>query len=93
MQTQNGQNVCPKCKSVNIANDARNVSKTPKLLTSAEIEFLEFFNRIDSPCLIKSLQLIHDLAVYHSDVPFYEEEKGALYDVRVLWEKIEEMVR
>ena len=88
MRTSNGQ-VCPKCKSVNIANDTRNVSKTVKLLTSAEVDFLEFFNYLDSPKFVNSLKLIHDLAVYHSDVLFDVEEKTTLYDVRTLWEKIE----
>ena len=93
MQTPNGPNVCPKCNSVNIANDTRNVSKTSKLLTSAEVDFLELGNCLNSPDLVKSLKLIHDLAIYHSDVAFGTEEKTALYDVRVLWEKIEEMIK
>jgi hypothetical protein len=92
MRTSNGPNVCPKCNSVNIANDTRNVSKTSKLLTAGEVELLEFFVYLNRPDLVKSLKLIHDLAIYHSDVAFDTEEKTALYDVRVLWEKIEEMI-
>ena len=88
MQTPDGQNVCSKCKSVNITNDTRNVSRTSKLLTSAEVELLEFVNCLDSPDLVNSLKLIHDFAIYHSSIPFDEEEKTALFDVRVLWEKI-----
>lgn len=92
MQTPSGQNVCPKCNSVNTTDDTRNVSKVSKLLTSAEVELLEFVNYLDSPDLVKSLKLIHDFAIYHSYIPFDLEEKTALYDVRVLWEKIEEIV-
>ncbi len=92
MRNVNGQAVCPKCKLINTSCDTRNVSKKLKLLTSTEIEFLEFFNSTDNPNLVKSLQLIHDFAIYHSDISFDCEEKTALYDVRVLWEKIEEMI-
>jgi hypothetical protein len=92
MRNRKSQNVCPKCNLVSTANDARNVSKTSKLLTSAEVEFLEFFGYLDRPDLVKSLKLIHDLAIYHSNVAFDTEEKTALYDVRILWEKVEEMI-
>ena len=92
MRNTIGENVCPKCNSVNIANDTRNVSKTSKLLTSAEVEFFEFVSYLERPDLVNSLKLIHDLAIYHTDVAFDTEEKTALYDVRVLWEKIEQMI-
>jgi hypothetical protein len=92
MRNTNGVNVCPKCKSVNITNDTRNVSNTSKLLTPPEIELLEFVGYLERPDLVKSLKLIHDLAIYHSDVAFDTKEKTALHDVRVLWEKIADMI-
>ena len=88
MRNTNGVNVCPKCNSDNIANDTRNVSKTTKLLTSGEVEMLEFLNDLDRPDLVKSLKLIHDCAIYHSFVSLDTEEKTALYDMRILWEKM-----
>jgi len=91
MRTPNGGNVCPRCKSVNITNDTRDVSKTSKLLTSAEIDLLEYVGHLDRMDLVNSLKLIHDFAIYHSSIPFDDDEKTALYDVRVLWEKIERM--
>lgn len=39
----------------------------------------------------KSLKMIHDLALYHSDVPLEEAEKIALYDLKLLWEGFERM--
>jgi hypothetical protein len=35
--------------------------------------------------------MIHDLAPYHSDVPFDTAEKTALFDLKVLWEGFERM--
>jgi hypothetical protein len=40
---------------------------------------------------VNSLKLIHDFSIYHSSIPFNEEDKTALYDVSILWEIIEEM--
>jgi hypothetical protein len=35
--------------------------------------------------------MVHDLALYHSDVPFEKAEKSALFDLKVLGEGLEEM--
>jgi hypothetical protein len=35
--------------------------------------------------------MIHDLALYHSDIPFDMAEKSALFDLNVLWEGLEKM--
>ncbi|MDR6806041.1 hypothetical protein J2Y45_003233 [Dyadobacter sp. BE34] len=35
--------------------------------------------------------MIHDLALYHSDVPLDQVEKSALFDLKVLWEGFERM--
>ncbi|WP_082217170.1 hypothetical protein [Dyadobacter psychrophilus] len=39
----------------------------------------------------RSLKMVHDLALYHSDVPFDTAEKSAHFDVKVLWEGFEKM--
>jgi hypothetical protein len=41
--------------------------------------------------LSQSLKMIHDLALYHSDIPFDIAEKTALFDLKVLWEGLEKM--
>jgi hypothetical protein len=91
MSTQNGQ-VCPKCNADNIANATRNVSKTTKLVTSGEVEMLEFLNFLNRTDLVNALKLIHDCASYHSSVSLDIQEKTALYDMSVLWEKMEGMI-
>jgi hypothetical protein len=37
--------------------------------------------------------MIHDLALYHSDIPFDQAEKSALFDLKVLWEGLEKWGR
>jgi hypothetical protein len=41
--------------------------------------------------LAHSLKMIHDLALYHSDISFDTAEKSALFDLKVLWEGFEKM--
>ncbi|MCE7062371.1 hypothetical protein [Dyadobacter sp. CY343] len=43
--------------------------------------------------IIQSLKMIHDLALYHSDIPFDQAKKSALFDLKVLWEGLEQMGR
>jgi hypothetical protein len=35
--------------------------------------------------------MIHDLALYHSDIPFDKHEKSALFDLKVLRKGLEQM--
>jgi hypothetical protein len=35
--------------------------------------------------------MVHDLALYHSDIPCDTAEKSALFDLKVLWEGFEKM--
>ena len=66
-------------------------SKRLNLVNVPEKEFIDFimFHRIAE--LSKSLKLIHDLALYHSDVPFDKNEKTALFDLKLLWEGLEKI--
>lgn len=41
--------------------------------------------------LIESLKLIHNIALYHSEINLEEREKAALYDLKLIWEKLSEM--
>lgn len=88
MQTlKNGQGVGLDDYSVHTKNAVRNTSKKVKvLLTPSQAEFIDFvlFHGVND--LSKSLKLIHDLALYHTDVTVDETEKNALFDVKLLWE-------
>ena len=90
MQTSNGQSVGLNGTSVNTTVDARNVSKKVKvLLTPNQAEFIDFVLFHGVKDFSKSLRMIHDLALYHSDVTFDEPEKAALFDLKLLWEGFE----
>ncbi|WP_420319849.1 hypothetical protein [Flagellimonas sp.] len=76
---------CPHCNAPMIANDARHVSK----LSPAQLKLLHYVDALDGPDRVKALKWVHDVALYESREPLYEEEKEALYQVKVLWELIE----
>jgi len=82
MRTSNGQSV----HSVNATCDTRNVSKVNVSLTSAQAKFIDFVLFHGVKEFSESLKLIHDLALYHSDVQFDQTEKIALFDLKLLWE-------
>lgn len=88
MQTlKNGQRVGLDEYSIHTKKDAQSASKKVKVsLTPTQAEFIDFvlFHGVND--LSKSLKLVHDLALYHSDVIVDETEKTALFDVKLLWE-------
>jgi len=73
------------------AGDTRNVSKVKVWLTPSQCEFIDFVLFYGASELSKSLRIVHDLALYHSDVAIGAEEKRALFGVRCLWEGIDGM--
>ena len=91
MQTSNGQGV-EQHHSVN-TQGTRKVSKTKVLLTTAQAEFMDLVLSHGTGELSRSLKMIHDLALYHSDIPFDDPEKAALFDIKLLWEGLEEISR
>ncbi|KAA0988705.1 hypothetical protein [Dyadobacter aurulentus] len=91
MQTSNGSGVGSNERSVNAAIDARHASDVSKPLTESQAEFWYLVECQGCNELAHSLRTIHDLALYHSDVPFDIAEKSALYDLKVLWEGFEKM--
>ena len=72
-------------------DDTRHVSKVQVSLTPSQAEFIDLIMCHDVLELSRSLKLIHDFALYHTDIPFDEEEKSALYNLKVLWEGLEQM--
>ncbi|MCE7062381.1 hypothetical protein [Dyadobacter sp. CY343] len=91
MQTSDGSGVDSKLHSVNPTNDARHASNVSTPLTESQAEFWYLVECQGFKELAHSLKMIHDLALYHSDVPFDAAEKSALFDVKVLWEGFEKM--
>lgn len=85
MSTQDGQKSCPQGSSAN----AQSVPKISQMLSPAQIQLLDYTDALDGPDLVKSLKLLHNIAVYHSSEPLDEAEKDALYSVKGLWECIE----
>ncbi len=75
--------------SSNTSGDTRNVSKVKVLLTPSQHEFIDFILFSGVRELSSSLKMIHDLALYHSDIPVNDAEKGALYNLKLLWEGFE----
>lgn len=91
MQTSDGFSVSSNEHSANTANDARHVSNVGSPLTASQAEFLYLVECQGCQELSSSLKMIHDLALYHSDIPLNQVEKSALFDLKVLWEGFERM--
>lgn len=92
MQTSNGASVDSNEHSVNPTSNARHASPVSAPLTQSQTEFWYLVESQGCKELAHSLRMVHDLALYHSDVPFNAEEKSALFDLKVLWEGFEKMV-
>jgi hypothetical protein len=91
MRTSNGPGVDSNVNSVNPTNDARQASNASTPLTQSQAEFWYLVECQGCKELAHSLKMVHDLALYHSDVPFDKAEKSALFDLKVLWEGLEQM--
>lgn len=93
MQTSDGFSVGSNAHSTNTTTDARHASNVGSPLTSSQAEFLYLIECQGYRELSSSLKVIHDLALYHSDVPLDQVEKSALFDLKVLWEGFERMAK
>lgn len=91
MRTSNGPGVDSNEHSVSPANDARHASNVGDPLTASQAEFWYLVECQGCKELAHSLKMVHDLALYHSDIPFDTVEKSALYDLKVLWEGFEKL--
>jgi hypothetical protein len=93
MQTlTNEEGIGSNADSVNPAADARHAANVGDPLTQLQAEFWYLIECQGCKELAHSLKMIHDLALYHSDIPFAKAEKSALFDVKLLWEGFEKMV-
>ncbi|TLV00401.1 hypothetical protein [Dyadobacter luticola] len=91
MQTSNGKGVDSNEDSVNPTHDARHASNPSIPLTDSQAEFWYLVECQGCKELAHSLKMVHDLALYHSDVPFDKAEKTALFDVNLLVEGFQKM--
>ena len=90
MRNTNGQNVCLDGNKLNASNGSFIIE--PKLLiplNTADAEFLDFVKFHGIGEFIKSLKMIHDFALYHTDLCFDTKEKIALFNLKMLWEELE----
>lgn len=55
------------------------------------LDLIEHILFVGPDQLSKSLELIHDIALYHSDLPIEITEKHALFDVKVLMEHLDKI--
>ncbi len=87
MQTPNGQTACLNGNHV----ESINGSEILKSLNSVEQEFIGNLKFQGIEELVKSLKMIHDFALYHTDLCFDTEEKIALFNLKFLWEGLEQL--
>ncbi|TLV01341.1 hypothetical protein [Dyadobacter luticola] len=92
MQTLDGSGVSSNVHSANPAADARHASNASTPLTDSQAEFWYLIECQGCKELAHSLKMVHDLALYHSDVPFDTAEKSALFDVNLLVEGCQKML-
>lgn len=92
MQTlTNEEGIGSNTNSVNATNDARHALDVGAPLTQRQADFLYIVDCQRCRELSQSLKMIHDLALYHSDIPFDQAQKSALFDLKVLWEGLEHL--
>ncbi|UTW66225.1 hypothetical protein KFE94_16475 [bacterium SCSIO 12643] len=87
MLTQNGQTACIHGNLVESVNG----SKTLPSLNSVDQEFIDHLKFQGIEELIHSLKMIHDFALYHTDLCLDTDEKNALLNLKILWEGLERM--
>ncbi|QRR01350.1 hypothetical protein [Dyadobacter sandarakinus] len=92
MQTlTNEEGIDSNANSVNPTHDACHASNVGDPLTQSQAEFWYLIECQGYKELAHSLKVIHDLAIYHSDVPFGTAEKSALFDVNLLVEGFQKL--
>ncbi len=87
MRNSNGSNVCLNGKKTESVHG----SEILKSLNSVEQEFIGNLKFQGIEEIIESLKMIHDFALYHTDLCFDTEEKIALFNLKFLWEGLEQL--
>ena len=82
-----GQTACLNGNHVESVNG----SEILKSLNSVEQEFIGNLKFQGIEELIESLKMVHDFALYHTDLCFDRPEKIALFNLKFLWEELEQL--
>jgi hypothetical protein len=95
MRTSNGQNACSDCKHnpANSRQAAKPAQKINKELLPSQADFIDLLMSYDVEELSASFKLLHDLVIYHTDVPIEVKEKSALYFVKCIAEGMDMIAR
>ena len=102
MQTPNGQNVClddtilktvsqPSLRLQQASSSEKSEPKISVYLSTSEAEFIDDLKSQGIGDLVASLKMIHDHALYHTDLCLGSDEKKALYHLKLLWEGLEKV--
>lgn len=87
MRNVSGQTACLNGNHEESVND----SEFLKSLNSVEQEFIGSLKFQGIEELVNSLKMIHDIALYHTDLCFDTHEKIALFNLKFLWERLEHL--
>lgn len=91
MRDTEGQAYCPHCKGGGTEDTAPCAPTHVTLLSPAQLKLLEYTHYLDAPELVKALKLVHDTTLYHTHEPLDEAEKDALFNIKGLWECLEQI--
>ncbi|MEM6894481.1 MAG: hypothetical protein AAF554_12380 [Bacteroidota bacterium] len=81
---------CPHCNARLATEDTPQNTQT---LSPAQRELLQYLDALDGPDRVEALKWMHDVVIYDSNEPLHDTEKNALYQVKVLWQLIEETLK
>ncbi|GAA0894126.1 hypothetical protein GCM10009122_38060 [Fulvivirga kasyanovii] len=87
MRNTNGPTACIK----GTYSEPVDAPKILNPLTPTEQEFISCIKFLGIDELIFSLKMTHNLALYHTDLSIDQEEKNALFNLKVLWEELEKL--
>ena len=68
-------------------------SKRLSLANAYEKDFFEHIKLHGIDEFIHALKMIHDFALYHTDLCFDTDEKDALYNLKILWQGLEQVAK
>lgn len=88
-----GQSPCSGCEHnpENPTPDTQEVSKNQDALLTAQNELIDWIMSFDKKDLSNSFKLIQDLVIYHCELPIEEQEKKALYFLKILINELEKI--
>jgi len=89
---KNGEDF-PRCPQCNAPMATEDTPQNTQPLSPAQRELLQYLDALDGPDRVEALKWMHDVVIYDSNEPLHGAEKNALYQVKVLWQLIEETLK